>query len=245
MRTMCFLLITFISVTSIANEVLPDIEIKAIEQGVFLHKSYSYIDEWGLVSSNGLIVVDDDQAFIVDTPWSSTDTEKLVSWVRSKNYQLLGSISTHSHDDRTAGVKWLNDNSIPTYATRLTNEILLQEGKAQAKHAIDKNEFSLANGMLEVFYPGAGHTIDNMIVWLPKYKMLYGGCFVKSLHAKNLGYTGEADIKQWPHSIANATAKYSEAEIVIPGHGKIGGMQLLLHTKTLAENARVEAQKSL
>ncbi len=217
-----------------ADSKLPNLEITQIDEGAFLHKSYSQVEGWGLVSSNGLIVVDNNSAFVVDTPWSERDTAKLVNWIKAKNYTLLGSMSTHSHEDRTAGIKWLNNHSIPTYATKLTNELLIKENKTPAIHAMSGTEFSLANGLVEVFYPGGGHTIDNVVVWLPKSNILYGGCFVRSLKSGSLGYTGEAHIEQWPKSVTKVMARYPNAKIVVPGHGSKGDTMLLTHTKALA-----------
>ena len=85
-----------------------------------------------------------------------------------------------------------------------------------------------------MFYPGAGHTLDNVVVWLPKANILFGGCFIRSLDSKSLGYTGEADIGQWPSSVDALLAKYPDAKLVVPGHGAIGDLALLRHTKALA-----------
>jgi len=231
------LLIIFVSYFASVGEEIPQLEIREIEKGIFLHKSYSQVEGWGLVSSNGLVVIKGGKAFIIDTPWSESDTESLVDWIRSKKYELVGSISTHSHEDRTAGIKWLNEKSITTYASALTNKILKRDGKEQARNSFEGNEFALMDGFLEVYYPGGGHTIDNLVVWLPNSKILYGGCFIRSLESSGLGYTGEAKIDQWPQSAENTISKYSEAKIVVPGHGKIGDFGLLKHTKLLAEKA--------
>jgi len=233
-----FILFMLLSIfNTYAKDEVPELSIKFFTSNVYIHKSFKQVEGFGLVSSNGLVVIDNMNAFIVDTPWSINDTEKLVSWIKSKNYKLIGSISTHSHDDRSAGIKWLNDNNIPTYASELTNQLLQENGKALAKNNFNDLVFEIENGLMEVYYPGGGHTIDNVVVWLPKAKLLFGGCFIKSLRSKNLGYTGEAHIEQWPISINNVLSKYSKAQTVIPGHGKPGNLNLLTHTKKLAESA--------
>ena len=85
-----------------------------------------------------------------------------------------------------------------------------------------------------MFYPGAGHTQDNIVVWLPKQKILFGGCFVKSIHSKNLGNMEDASVKDWPKSIQKVINKYPNIKIVVPGHGKVGDVNLLKHTAQLA-----------
>lgn len=218
-----------------ANEALPELIIKKIQKNVYLHESFQHVEGFGLVSSNGLIVIHQNKAFIVDTPWSEPDTQALVNWIEKQNYQLSGSLSTHSHSDRTAGIAFLNARSVPTYAHSLTNNILKNENKEPAKISFSGSEFALTDHAIEIFYPGAGHSIDNIVVWLPEPKILFGGCLVKSLQSKGLGYTGSADIKAWPHSIEKVLTKYPMAKLVVPGHGKAGDLKLLDHTKRLTK----------
>jgi len=226
-----------------AKQGIPELVIEEIEENVYLHKSYSHVEGFGLVSANGLVVIDEDKAFIIDTPWSEKDTEKLVTWINEKNIELIGSISTHSHEDRTAGIKLLKSRTISTYASALTNELLKKESKAFASYTIEDMDNTLFGSLIETFYPGAGHAIDNIVVWLPQSKILFGGCLVKSIQSKTLGYTGDASIEKWPHSVEKAHLKYPEAKLVIPGHGKYGGVELLNHTKNLAKARLVSSAK--
>ncbi|WP_018416869.1 TTU family subclass B1 metallo-beta-lactamase [Teredinibacter turnerae] len=237
MRVFLVIFILFIAGGVYAGEELPSLSVEQIEKDVFLHRSYSQVNGFGLVSSNGLVVVENKKAFIVDTPWSEKDTINLVQWIEDRNLVLIGSISTHSHEDRTAGIKWLNAHSIPTYASALTNELLKKDNKEVATKSFEGAELMLADGLIEAFYPGGGHTIDNIVVWLPKSQILFGGCLVRSVDSTGLGYVGEADIKSWSSSVENVLSKYPEIKKVVPGHGKIGGLSLLTHTKMLAISA--------
>ena len=56
---------------------------------------------------------------------------------------------------------------------------------------------------------------------------------VKSLYSKTLGYTKEADLKNWPRTLRKIKTKYAQACLVIPGHGDPGGLELLDHTLEL------------
>lgn len=242
-----FLTLIILTLVNYANahEELPELVIEKIEENVYLHQSFSQVEGFGLVSANGLVVIDEGKAFIIDTPWSEKDTQKLVKWIEQKKIKLVGSISTHSHEDRTAGIKWLNDYSIPTYASALTNQILKKEGKTLATNTIEDSDNTFADGLIETFYPGAGHAIDNIVVWLPESKILFGGCLVKSLQSKTLGYTGDASIDIWPHSVEKVYMKYPQAKLVVPGHGKFGDKQLLDHTKKLAEARSVSSTEKI
>jgi glyoxylase-like metal-dependent hydrolase (beta-lactamase superfamily II) len=236
MRYLLLILVT-VATCTVAKENSTTLQIKQIDNGVFLHTSYKMIGEYGLVDSNGLVVVNGHQAIIIDTPWSEDDTEKLLSWIRGKGLNVEASVSTHSHEDRTAGIQALNSESIPTYTSELTNEILVREGKPTATNVFDNSEFSLFDGLVEVFYPGAGHTEDNLVVWLPENSILFGGCLVRSLEWEGLGFTGDASVNSWADSIRKIQSKYTKIETIVPGHGKVGDSSILGHTIKLAEKA--------
>ena len=48
-------------------------------------------------------------------------------------------------------------------------------------------------GTIEVFFPGAGHTRDNLVVWLPEHRVLFGGCMVKSARGRTPGNLADAE----------------------------------------------------
>jgi glyoxylase-like metal-dependent hydrolase (beta-lactamase superfamily II) len=70
----------------------------------------------------------------------------------------------------------------------------------------------------ETFYPGPGHASDNIVIRFGS--VLYAGCFLKSSEAKDLGFTGAADLPAWPASVRGLQAKYGRMTIV-SGHGPV------------------------
>ena len=88
---------------------------------------------------------------------------------------------------------------------------------------------------VELYYPGPGHTRDNLVVWLPETRMLFAGCLVKSGLARSLGFVAEADLAAWPSALDRLGERYRQVEVVVPGHGPRGGSWLLGHTLKLVE----------
>ena len=96
-------------------------------------------------------------------------------------------------------------------------------------------------GPVELFYPGAAHSTDNLVVYVPSANVLYGGCAVPhELSSTSAGNVADADLAEWPTSVERIQKHYPEAEVVIPGHGLPGGLDLLQHTANV-----VSTQKSL
>ncbi len=51
--------------------------------------------------------------------------------------------------------------------------------------------------------------------------------------AETLGNIKEADLVSWPMAIRTLQARYSQADLIIPGHGTPGGQELLAHTLSM------------
>ncbi|WP_448550301.1 DIM/SIM/IMP family subclass B1 metallo-beta-lactamase [Thalassotalea fusca] len=238
MKVVRFLLVSLLSSVMLVNNVFADnteqpLKIIPLADDLYHYTSYKHVDGFGLVPSNGLIVVNGNDAFLIDTPWTDQDTAQLLNWITEKKLSLKGSISTHWHADRSGGINYLNQQGIKTYATSQTNQLLKLNAKAMASSTLNAVHNVLFHDKIETYYPGAGHSSDNIVVWLPKHQLLFGGCLIKSLSSKSLGDVGDADINAWPVSVANVQAKYPSVKTVIPGHGKTGDDSLLRHTRAL------------
>ena len=83
---------------------------------------------------------------------------------------------------------------------------------------------------VEVYFPGPSHTVDNVVVYFRGRDLLFGGCMIKALGARNPGFTGDADMAAWPWSAQKVLERYPKARLVVPGHGPVGTLELVRHT---------------
>lgn len=67
---------------------------------------------------------------------------------------------------------------------------------------------------VEIFYPGPAHAPDNIVVYIPHLKLLFGGCLVVAL--PKIYLMEETNIGAWTKAIARL--KRFQAQWVIPGH---------------------------
>jgi metallo-beta-lactamase class B len=63
-------------------------------------------------------------------------------------------------------------------------------------------------------------------------------CLVKSLNARNLGDTEEGGLINNPATLKKVKERYSDAKMVVPGHGRPGGIDLIDHTIRLCNNRK-------
>ncbi len=81
---------------------------------------------------------------------------------------------------------------------------------------------------------GGGHSVDNITVYLPDQKILFGGCLIKNLAATDIGANGESVLQEWDVTVQRILKTYQGPLTVIPGHGNWGSEALLVHTVKLA-----------
>lgn len=128
----------------------------------------------------------------------------------------------------------MKERGIKAHSTALTAALAKKNGYEEPLGDLQTvTNLKFGNMKVETFYPGKGHTGDNIVVWLPQYNILAGGCLVKSADAKDLGNVADAYVNEWSTSIENVLKRYRNINLVVPGHGEVGDRGLLLHTLDL------------
>lgn len=213
-----------------------DLSIAQLTDRVYLYTSWADMGEWGRVGSNGMVVVDGAEAFMCDTPVDEAQTRDLVDHIASAlGAKLIYFIPGHWHSDCVGGMGYLNKQGVNTYANALTNSILKSKNRPTAKHSFaDSLTLKLGKTEIKAYFLGGGHATDNIVVWLPNEKILFGGCMVKDTSSTGKGNTADAaPLWEWIATIEQIERKFPDATTIIPGHGNYGGTELLTHTKTL------------
>lgn len=210
------------------------LEIKQITPNAFVFTTWKNLGDI-VFPANGMYVIGDSEVAMVDCPWDSTQWQPLLDsiWIKhQKRVSLV--VATHFHDDRTGGFDYYKRLGIKTFSSQKTMDLCLKRGEKQALFTFSKDTvFSLGPQKLEIFYPGPGHTPDNVVVWFGEEQVLFGGCFIKSQESQGLGNLQDANTKAWNVSLRKLKRKFPEVKIIIPGHQKWGGKELYDHNKKL------------
>jgi metallo-beta-lactamase class B len=217
------------------KHISPDIELLQISQHSYVHVSFTQVPGFGRVGSNGFLYMDDGKALLFDTPMNDTLTEQLVRWISdSLHCRIVGFVPNHFHADCMGGLNYLKRIGIPSYANALTIAIANSKSLPLPEEGFtDSLVLYLGGKAIVCSYFGPAHTADNIVTWIPSEKILFAGCMVKDLKAESLGNIADADLSEWPNTIQKVIAAYVSAVIVVPGHGAIGGKELLQHTEEL------------
>lgn len=238
MKTIVYSLIVLFNMHSVCRAQNPipvydsdNLKILQLTPRTFIHISNLYTEQYGKVGCNGLVVIDEMQAIVLDTPTNDTASLELINWIEETNScQIHAVVPMHFHQDCIGGIGAFHKKGIPSYANEMTQDIVKQSGGVVAQFAIDTtHEFHIGKEKVILVYLGEGHTKDNLVGFFPGENVLFGGCLVKAIGAGK-GNLNDANVEEWANTVQKIQSRFGSATVIVPGHGPAGGTALLDYT---------------
>jgi metallo-beta-lactamase class B len=212
------------------------VDLTKINDQIWVHTDYAEYPG-GFEPNHGLVVITKKGLILIDTCIKNEKTQKLIQIAEAKfKKRFILAIITHAHLDKIGGIDALFEAGVTeVISTKLTAEQALENGFQQPLPNLDipATNFGIGGVKWETFYPGEGHSLDNITVWFPDSKVLYVGCFVRPLSKKDIGTTVDANLKEWPNSLQKLKERYPKMKVVIPSHGDWSDSRLIDHTLSL------------
>lgn len=192
--------------------------------------------DFGTVDCNGLVYVVNGEALVVDTPHSESLSEVLTERVQGElGARVIGVVIGHTHADSMGGVNAFHKLGIPSYSSRVAQQLAgvqsLPIPRAGYESAL---ELRVGGKSVRCQYFGPGHTLDNAVTYLVEEKVLFGDCLIKSEGAGK-GNLADAVVEKWSDTVRKVKDAFPDLETVVPGHGAVGGPELLDYTIRLFE----------
>ena len=205
--------------------------VKKITEYAYIHISYLQTNDFGKVPCNGMLLVDGNETFVLETPTDDAASQELIKWISNElQSDVKGVIVHHFHIDCLGGLNAFHNLNVPSYANEKTISLARKEGYVAPQNGIkDGMEFRFGEQIFTTNYFGPAHTVDNIASYFPSEEILFGGCMIKSLKSGK-GNLEDADPDQWPVTVRKIQTKYPGLKKVVPGHGKEGDMELLSYT---------------
>lgn len=245
MKKIVLIIAFFFSLTNIferTNE--PKLKISHLTGDFYIYTTYNTY-EGSKIPANGMYLVTENGVALFDTPWDTTQYQPLLDSIKLKhNKDATICIATHWHSDRTDGLEYYKQKGIKTYTTKLTDDLSKKNNKKRAEYLIEKDTiFNIGQYSFETYYPGQGHTEDNIVLWFNKEKVLYGGCLIKGAEAKNLGYLGDGNVFEYETTLKNVQKKYPDPQYVIVSHHNWNNINSLKHSIKMAKELKRKNRK--
>ncbi len=196
-------------------------------------------------NNNGIVYINQGKAVIVSTPNSDIETQNLIDWVRNtKSAEIVGYIIDRWHPDAMEGLDIVKKNGIKNYACNRTRQIAREKG-LPIPHVgfTSKKSIKVGNEKIICHYLGEAHTSDGIVVWIPSEQTLFGGNEIRNYNGW-IGNIGDANLEKWSETAQNVKQKYGSAKVVVPGHGKPGGTELIDYTIDLYDIPKTQSTTS-
>lgn len=231
---LCFIIRSLSFSQETGNEIVyqtDDLKIIKITENTFQHISYFESQSFGKVPCNGMLVMNNSEAIVFDTPANEKSTVQLIHWLtKILKRNIIAVVPTHFHLDCLAGLDKFHENKIPSFASELTAKLAELDKKTVPERLFKTGkEFKVGKTKITVEYFGEGHTKDNLVAYVEGDAVLFGGCLIKSKTAGK-GNLEDANVKTWSETVRKIKRKYKDIKQVIPGHGNMGGLDLLDYT---------------
>ncbi len=179
-----------------------------------------------------------------------------------KGYSIT-EINTGFHIDNLGGNQELVKRNIPIYGSNLTCELLGTRSKNTMLNMMnwlkgekyedyrnvysdftfysptitfnihDEQTIVFGSNEVIIYYPGPTHTYDNLVVYIPSQKILFGGCMILSTDADKVGYIEDGNLEEWANSLTKLENRFDNIRVIVPGHGNPGDSTLIAHTKDI------------
>jgi metallo-beta-lactamase class B len=198
------------------------------------------------VPANGMYLITEDGVVMFDTPWDTTQFQPLLDSIKLKhNKNVVMCFATHWHSDKTAGLEYYRQQGIKTYTTVLTDELSKKNNQKRAEFLMTKDTvFHVGQYSFETYYPGEGHTADNIVIWFDKEKILFAGCLVKGVDDKNLGFIGDGNPEEYAATLERVQKKYPAPKVIVIAHSDWKNIKSLEHSLMMAKKLRKKAPKN-
>lgn len=210
----------------------------------YIYTTYSTY-EGNKIPANGMYLVTGKGVVMFDTPWDTTQFQPLLDSIELKHKQkVILCFATHWHSDKTAGLEYYSQQGIKTYTTVLTDELSKKNNKKRAEFLMAKDTvFNTGQYSFEVYYPGQGHTADNIVIWFKKEKILYGGCLIKGADDDNLGYLGDANVTEYASTLKKVQKKCRKPKFIIIAHSDWRNINSLKHSLIMAKELKKKSYR--
>jgi metallo-beta-lactamase class B len=215
----------------------PGLSVRRLAGEVWLHSS-----EAAGHRANGLIVATSEGSLLINTTPTVAGTRALLAWAESELPQPVRlAILTGAEPGRMGGIAALLEAKIPVHASERTADRARRSGLGwtrdhygfESRARIRAGDYSL-----ELFLPEGGNASDDLLVWIPEARVLFGGALVRDAHAGTLGPISPALLNRWSQAVRHTRDLSRGVRWVVPGEGDAGDAALLDHTLALLQAAR-------
>lgn len=212
------------------------VELERVSDSIYVCEDHFYARE------NSLVVIGADAVTVIGATWTPTTAKALherIAEITDKPVREV--VNTNYHPDRAGGNGYWKKLGCSIHATRRTAARMESDWTEICEWTqrsfpgfptlpcvlpteVHDGDFDLQDGCIRVFHLGPSHTDDGVFVYLPKAKLLFGGCILKPF----LGNLEHANLAEYPRTLLKLKELHLAIDTIVAGHGSsLHGAELI------------------
>lgn len=209
--------------------------------------------------ANSGFIVTSEGVVVVDSQMTGELASVALEMIRSVTSRpLLYLINTHSHGDHTfanhryLGVKAIIAHEEARAELGINGEAMLERfkrffGESRGRDirvtlptqtVTERMTLPVPGRQIEIMPIGRGHTAGDLVVWLPKERVLFAGDLV---YVDRLPWLADGDTLDWLKALSRLKAL--DPLIVVPGHGAVGNKASIARMENYLTDLRAEVMR--
>lgn len=199
------------------------------------------------VDSNSTFIITKEGVIVIDTRPTPIEAKKVLAEIRKRtDLPIIYTINTHFHGDHTFGNQIFNQSKTIIAHRNVRKSLFgksgkdhlaffktfglpgMEEVKITPPNLVYEKSLNIYLGgyHLELIHAGRGHTDGDTFIYMPSSRLMITGDLVFN---KKIPFAGHGYIDEWIQSLV--LMENLDAEIIVPGHGQVGGKPLVTQMK--------------
>lgn len=193
---------------------------------------YCMVDPAGN-GANAIFITTKEGVIVIDTRGSEKEAERVLKAIREATQQpVVYVVNSHFHKENIAG-NGVFKSAHTVIAQQQALAMIVTEAERENRKVTPPNlsfkkklELRLGKYHLKLIHPGPAHTEGDLYVYIPKWRIIItGGMVFNGI----IPFLGDSNIESWIHALREM--EDLDAEVIVPGHGSVGGKPLVTKMK--------------
>jgi cyclase len=193
---------------------------------------YCMVDKSGN-GANATFITTKEGVIVIDTRGSEQEAEQVLKAIREVTQQpVVYVVNSHFHKENISG-NGVFQSARTLIAQRQTLAMIVTEAERENRKVTPPNlsfekklELKLGKYHLKLIHPGPAHTEGDLYIFIPKWRIMITGGMV---YNRTIPFMGDSSTDSWIKALVEM--ENLDAEMIIPGHGPVGGKPLVTQMK--------------
>lgn len=183
--------------------------------------------------ANSTFITTKEGVIVIDTRGNEQEAGQVLKTIGEMTKQpVVYVVNSHFHKENISG-NGVFKSAKTIIAQKRAQAMMIIEAEQDNRTLTPPNlsfdrklELMMGRYHLKLIHPGPAHTDGDLYIYIPKWRIIITGGMVFN---RIIPILGDAYIESWIHALREM--EDLDAEVIVPGHGRVGGKPLVTRMK--------------